>query len=69
MIEDIKRRDFATSAPLDDREVVGTDFIGTLLNRLRTTAPFLRFVTEALGLRALTLESRLHRPATLGSAV
>jgi uncharacterized protein (TIGR02453 family) len=50
-IEDIKRKDFATSVLLEDREVSGTDFIGTLMERLHPIVPFMRFLTEALGLR------------------
>jgi len=51
LIEDIKRRDFATSTALEDREVSGADFIDTLMKRLRPISPFMRFLTEALGLR------------------
>ena len=51
LIEDIKRRDFATSTALEDREVLAADFIGTLITRFRAIGPFMRFLTEALGLR------------------
>jgi len=37
--------------PLDDREVSGAEFIDALIKRLRPMAPFMRFLTEALGLR------------------
>ena len=50
-IEDIKRRDFATSTSLEDRTISGGDLMDALMQRLRTIAPFMRFLTEALGLR------------------
>ena len=51
LIEDIKRRDFATSTPLEDREISGTHFIDALVERFRTMTLFMSFLTEALGLR------------------
>jgi uncharacterized protein (TIGR02453 family) len=50
-IEDIKRRDFATSTSLEDRSVSGGDLMDTLMERIRTIAPFMRFLTEAVGQR------------------
>jgi len=49
-IEDIKRKDFAISAPLTDREVTGDDFLDLVVQRLRATAPFVRFLSNAVGL-------------------
>jgi uncharacterized protein (TIGR02453 family) len=50
-IEDIKRKDFATSAPLDDRRIVGEAFMDDLVGAFEATSPFLAFLTEAVGLK------------------
>ena len=50
MIEDIKRKDFATSSPLDDRQVCGPDFMGSVLGAFRASAPFVQFLSDAIGL-------------------
>jgi uncharacterized protein (DUF2461 family) len=49
-IEDIKRKDFAISTPLTDQEVTGDDFLDLVLHRLRATAPFVQFLSNAVGL-------------------
>ena len=49
-IEDIKRKDFAISTPLTDQEVIGDDFRDWVLQRLRATAPFVQFLSSAVGL-------------------
>src|SRR5215831_4930539 len=49
-IEDIKRKDFAISTPLTDHEVTGDDFLDLVLHRLRATAPFVQFLSNAVGL-------------------
>ena len=49
-IEDIKRKDFAISTPLTDPEVTGDDFLDLVVQRLRATAPFVRFLSNAVGL-------------------
>lgn len=50
LIEDIKRKDFATSSPLDDREVCGPDFMKCVLDAFRASAPFIAFLSDAIGL-------------------
>ncbi len=50
LIEDIKRKDFAVSVPLTDSEVCSQDFKAAVLARLRTTAPFVQFLSKAVGL-------------------
>jgi uncharacterized protein (TIGR02453 family) len=50
LIEDIKRKDFATSSPLDDRQVCGPDFMNSVLNAFAASAPFIRFLSDAIGL-------------------
>jgi len=51
LIEDIKRKDFITSSPhLSDREVCAKDFNGTVVDYFRATAPFLKFLSSAVGL-------------------
>ena len=49
-IDDIKRKDFATTAPLDDRRVATASFMDDLLDSFATTSPFLKFLTKAVGL-------------------
>ena len=49
-IADIMRKDFALSSPLTDAEVQGADLESLILARLAQTAPFVRFLSEALGL-------------------
>lgn len=50
LIEDIKRKDFAISSRLADSEVVGDDLLDAVLERFRTAAPFLKFLSGAVGL-------------------
>jgi hypothetical protein len=49
-IEDIKRKDFATSVALRDPDLAGPDPFPPILEAFRSVSPFLRFITEALGL-------------------
>ena len=49
-IDDIKRKDFAISTRLTDQEVTGDDFRDLVLQRLRATAPFVQFLSNAVGL-------------------
>ncbi len=49
-IEDIKRKDFAVSLPLAENRICSPDFIEILLEAFRASAPFTRFLTQALGL-------------------
>ena len=49
-IDDIKRKDFAISTPLTNQEVTGDDFLDLVLQRLRATAPFVQFFSNAVGL-------------------
>jgi uncharacterized protein (TIGR02453 family) len=50
LIEDIKRKDFAIGFQLTDREVCSREFNNLLLERYRVAAPFLQFLSKALGL-------------------
>jgi len=49
-IDDIKRKDFAISTPMTDQEITGDDFLDLVLQRLRATAPFVQFLSNAVGL-------------------
>ena len=49
-IDDIKRKDFAISTPLTNQEITGDDFLDLVLHRLRATAPFVQFLSKAVGL-------------------
>ena len=50
-LEDIKRKDFATRAPLDDRRVTSPRFTDDVLDAFQATAPFVEFLTAAIGLK------------------
>jgi uncharacterized protein (TIGR02453 family) len=49
-IEDIKRKDFGLSVPLDERSLAKADFIDQVTDGLRAVAPFLAFLTRSIGL-------------------
>lgn len=49
-IEDLKRKDFAVSRPLTDAEVTHAAFLDTALTAFRDMAPFLDFLSGAVGL-------------------
>jgi uncharacterized protein (TIGR02453 family) len=49
-IEDIKRKDFVAGAVLPDGDVCSPDFLATLVKRLRILTPYMKFLTEAVGL-------------------
>ncbi len=49
-IEDIKRKDFAVTMPLDDKTVVSASFMDDVVDSFRATTPFLEFLTRAIGL-------------------
>jgi uncharacterized protein (TIGR02453 family) len=50
LIEDIKRKDFATSSALADRQVAGPDFMKVVSSAFQTAAPFIQFLADAVGL-------------------
>lgn len=50
LIEDIKRKDFAVSSQLDDREICGPDFMEVVLKTFRACAPMMQFLADAVGL-------------------
>ena len=50
LIEDLKRKDFTLTATIDPPVVTAADFASRLEERWSHTTPFMRFVTEALGL-------------------
>lgn len=49
-IEDIKRKDFAAGSPLSSGQVCSSDFPEVFLEALRASAPFAKFLTQAIGL-------------------
>lgn len=49
-IDDLKRKDFGLAAPLDDRKIATPAFLGYLVKELDSVAPFLEFLTRAVGL-------------------
>jgi uncharacterized protein (TIGR02453 family) len=49
-IEDLKRKDFAITLPLKDADLAGPKASDVVADGLKSAAPFIRFVTEALGL-------------------
>jgi uncharacterized protein (TIGR02453 family) len=50
LIEDLKRKDFALALDVDDARVIAPDFDDEVMACVTRLWPFLRFVTEALGL-------------------
>jgi uncharacterized protein (TIGR02453 family) len=51
LIEDLKRKDFAVTMTLEASDVTGPDLLKKLLNDFRGAAPFVQFLSEALGLK------------------
>jgi len=49
-IEDIKRKDFAVTMPLSEAKVCSAASMEMLFGALRVSAPFTKFLTEAVGL-------------------
>jgi uncharacterized protein (TIGR02453 family) len=50
LIEDIKRKDFTIGRSLTDQEVLRKDFLEIALDTFRKTAPFVAFLSGAVGL-------------------
>ena len=50
LVEDLKRKDFIVSARFDEDDACATDFIGRFAGVCRGTAPFMEFLTTAVGL-------------------
>lgn len=51
LIEDLKRKDFAISAPLSESDVCGPKLLKVILAYYKATAPFIQFLSEAVGLK------------------
>ena len=51
LIEDLKRKDFAVSVPLEDSDVCGPNLLKLLLGNFQAAAPFVQFLSEAVGLK------------------
>jgi uncharacterized protein (TIGR02453 family) len=49
-IDDIKRKDFAVSAPLADKRISSAAFMDDLIDSFRATTPFVAFLAKAVGL-------------------
>ncbi len=50
-IEDLKRKDFAVTTPLDDKRVASAAFMDDVTDAFAQAAPFLKFLTGAIGLK------------------
>ena len=50
LIEDLKRVDYLASITIDERIATRTDFLDYYVETCQTAAPFMRFLTESLGL-------------------
>lgn len=48
LIEDLKRKDFIATTKLTQKEVLGDNFLDDFTDLCKRTAPFMRFVCEAL---------------------
>jgi uncharacterized protein (TIGR02453 family) len=51
LAKDLKRKDFALSSPLTQREVCGGDFLALVLGNFRSTGSFVEFLSKAVGLK------------------
>jgi len=49
-IEDIKRKDFTAGSRISDKQICGEDFKDTVVEIFHEMAPFVRFLSEAIGL-------------------
>ncbi|HEY3841130.1 MAG TPA: DUF2461 domain-containing protein [Bryobacteraceae bacterium] len=50
-IEDLKRKDFAVSAPLTDDQVCSPALLKLITDNFRATAPLMQFLSDAVGLK------------------
>lgn len=50
LIEDLKRKDFVTFAQLDEKAACSADFLDRFAGICRAARPFVRFLTEGVGL-------------------
>ena len=51
LIEDLKRKDFIAVADASRKELCATDFIKAFAKTCATAKPFMKFLTEAVGLK------------------
>ena len=51
LIEDLKRKDFIASTQFTRKEVCSADFMGLFSSACASSAPFMKFLTEALALK------------------
>jgi uncharacterized protein (TIGR02453 family) len=49
-VEDLKRKDFVTMTAFSEEDVCSTDFLNQFTSACRRTAPFVEFLTRAVGL-------------------
>ena len=50
-VEDLKRKDFYTGQEFPERQVTSPGFLDAFIDACRDTAPLMKFLTAALGLR------------------
>ena len=50
LIEDLKRKDFVASIELTEQDACQADFIDQYTDMCKKQTPFIRFLTEAVGL-------------------
>ncbi len=50
LIEDLKRKDFVASTQFKEKDVCSPSFLGQFSNACNSVAPFVEFLTEAVGL-------------------
>jgi uncharacterized protein (DUF2461 family) len=49
-IEDLKRKDFVTVTNLSETQACASSFLDAFVSSSKAAAPFMRFLTESLGL-------------------
>lgn len=50
LVEDLKRKDFLASHPIDEETALRPDFLDLYVALCQSAAPFMRFLTESIGL-------------------
>jgi hypothetical protein len=51
MLEDLKRKDFVGGTQFTRKEVCSPDFMDLFSGACASSAPFMKFLTEAMGLK------------------
>jgi uncharacterized protein (DUF2461 family) len=50
LAQDLKRKDFTLGMPVADNEIVGSGILELTLTKFRKAAPFVQFLSDAVGM-------------------